>query len=64
MIILRHGKFFSGGKLFSSGCILPDTDEARRLVELGWADIVNNKPAKKRQTDKAEAPRENDEGNS
>lgn len=64
MIILRHGKFISGSRILKSGDVLPDTEEARKLVEVGRAEIINSsKPAKKRQPDKTENSPENVEGN-
>ena len=47
MIILRHDKFISGMRLYRSGEVLPDTNEARALVARGLAEVVNTgKPVK------------------
>ena len=59
MIILRHGKFISDGRIYTPGEIVPDTEVTRFLIEKGYAEVINNKPAKKR-PEKAEIPREND----
>ena len=60
MIILRHGKFISNGRVFISGEIVPDNEATRLLVEKGYAEIINtnSKPVRKPKT---ETPRENDE---
>ncbi len=61
MIVLRHGTFISNGKIFRAGSVIPDSNEARKLVEHGNAEIISNKTAKKA---KAEAPREDVKGDS
>lgn len=70
MIILRHGKFISGLRVFRAGDVLPDTSTAKLMVEKGYAEIVADSPkksaktAKKPEPDKVEPIRENVEGNS
>ena len=65
MIVLRHGKFISGFRVFQSGDILPDTSTAKELVEKGLAEIVADtskksaKVAKKSEPDKVEPTQEN-----
>ena len=54
MIILKHVKFISNGRIFRSGEVVPDNAVTRLLVE-------NSKSTKK---PKAETPRENVESDS
>ena len=65
MIILRHGRFISGSRIFKAGEILPDTPRVRELVARGMAEVIADvkatKAAKKRE---AETAQENVEGNS
>ena len=65
MIILRHGRYISGSRIFRVGEILPDTPGVQGLVERKLAEIIaENKTAKapkKRDTDTAP---KNDEGDS
>ena len=69
MIILRHGKFISGLRVFQSGDILPDTPTAKALVEKGLAEIVADTPkksakvVKKSEPDKVESTQENAKSN-
>ena len=62
MIILKHVKFISNGRIFRTGESVPDNAVTRLLVEKGYAEIINssNKPAKKPKT---ENTRENAEIN-
>ena len=65
MIILKHGKFISGTRIFRAGEILPDgpgvqTLVSRHLAE-AVADVKTTKVAKKRDPDPAP---KNDEGDS
>ena len=64
MIILRHGRYISGSRIFRAGEILPDTPGVQGLVAQGLAEVVekfkNPKAAKKRE---AGASQENVEGN-
>ena len=64
MIILRHGRFISGKRIFRAGEILPDTPGVQGLVAQRLAEVVAEvkppKPAKKREPDPAP---KNDEGN-
>ncbi len=65
MIVLRHARFISSGRIYKSGSVLPDSEYTRSLVEKGYAEIANDTqpvkpPAKK---PKADTPRENDTGN-
>ena len=63
MIILRHGRFISGTKIFRAGEILPDTPGTQRLVEQRLAEVVadikTQKAAKKREPEKTEPAQEN-----
>ena len=63
MIILKHVKFISNGRIFRSGEVVPDNAVTRLLVENGQAEIINpsSKTTKK---PKAETPRENVESDS
>ena len=65
MIILRHGRFISGSRIFRAGEILPDTSRVRELVAQGMAEVIETvkttKAAKKRE---AETTQKNVEGNS
>lgn len=63
MIILRHVKFISDGRVFRAGDIVPDNSVTRSLIEKGFAEIVNNNVKTSAKKPKAEAPRENDEIN-
>ena len=46
MIVLKHGKFISGLRLFHVGEVLPDTAVAKSLVDKGLAEIVADTPKK------------------
>ncbi len=65
MIILRHGKFISGTRIYRAGEILPDIPAVQSLVERHLAEAVAEsktaKAPKKRDTDTAP---KNDEGDS
>lgn len=39
-IRLKRGMFLSGGKLYKTGDVLPDTPGARALLEDGRAEVV------------------------
>ena len=64
MIILKHGRFISGTRIYRAGEILPDTPGVQGLVAQGLAETVeklkNPKSAKKRE---AGPSQENAEGN-
>ena len=62
MIILKNAKYISDGRIYKSGEILPDNAVTHGLVEKGFAVIMEDKPAKKK--DKAEASQENVKVNS
>ncbi len=66
MIVLRHAKFISSGRIYRSGDVLPDSEFARLLVTLGFAEIVDDNPPSKppAKKSKTETPRENDKGDS
>ena len=65
MIILRHGRYISGSRIFRVGEVLPDTPGVQGLVERKLAEAVAEvktlKAQKKR--DSEPAPK-NDEGDS
>ena len=65
MIILRHGRFISGTRIFRAGEILPDTPGVQKLVEERLAEAVaevkTQKATKKRESEPAP---KNVEGNS
>ena len=65
MIILRHGRYISGSRIFRVGEILPDTPGVQGLVERKLAEVIaeskTTKAPKKRDTDTAP---KNDEGDS
>ena len=65
MIILRHGRYISGLRIYRVGEVLPDTPGAQELVARGLAEAVAEvktpKATKKRDTEPAP---KNDEGNS
>ena len=66
MIVLRHARFISSGRIYKSGSVLPDSEYTRSLVEKGYAEIANDTqpvkaPAKK---SKAETVQQNDTVNS
>ncbi len=65
MIILKHGRFISGTRIYRAGEILPDTPGVQGLVERKLAEVVAEvktpKATKKRDTEPAP---KNDEGNS
>ena len=46
MIILKHGKFISGARIFRAGAILPDNADTQGLVSHGLAEIVADAPKK------------------
>ena len=56
MIILRHGKFISGLRIFRAGDVLPDTPTARELVKKALAEIVADTPKKSAKTLKKPEP--------
>ena len=62
MIVLRHGKFISSGRISKSGDVLPDNEFSRTLVAKGYAEIVSDNPPSKppAKKSKTEPPREND----
>ena len=70
MIILRHGRFISGLRVFHVGEMLPETASAKNLVEKGLAEIVADsskksaKNAKKIESEKTETSGENDKSDS
>lgn len=57
MIILKHGRYISGARIFRAGEILPDTPGVQGLVPQGLAEVVAEvktaKAPKKRDTDTA-----------
>ena len=65
MIVLRHGKYISGLRIYCVGDVLPDTPSAKSLVECGKAEIVADIPkksakiAKKPELEKIEPAQEN-----
>ena len=65
MIILRHGRFISGTRIFRAGEILPDTPGVQELVDKRLAEAVaevkTQKATKKREPEPAQ---KNVEGNS
>lgn len=72
MIILKHGRFISGTRIFKAGEILPDTPGVQELVDKGLAEVVADvsatcdatktpKATKKREP---EPVQKNDESNS
>ena len=69
MIILRHGRYISGARVFRAGEILPDTPGVQSLVEQKLAEVIAEvktpKSAKKREPEppKPEPVQENVEGN-
>lgn len=67
MIILRHGKFISGMRIFRAGEILPDTPGVQSLVAQNLAEVVADvktaKAPKKRDTEKVSPTPKNDESN-
>ena len=46
MIVLKHGKFISGARIFSAGAILPDNVDAQKLITQGLAEVVADAPKK------------------
>ena len=64
MIILKHGRFISGTRIFRAGEILPDTPGVQALVGKRLAEAVAEVKAAKA-AKKREAPtvQENAEGN-
>lgn len=68
MIILRHGKFISGMRIFRAGEVLPDNPASMELVEKRLAEVVADvkatKAAKKRDPEKVSPAPKNDEGDS
>ena len=46
MIVLKHGKFISGARIFRAGAILPDNADTQGLVSHGLAEIVADTPKK------------------
>ena len=64
MIILRHGRFISGSRVFRVGEVLPDTAGAQSLVAMGMAEAVAEvKAAKASKKREPEPAQENAEGN-
>ena len=69
MIILRHGRYISGARVFRAGEILPDTPTVQSLVAHKLAEVVAEvkatKASKKREPEppKPEPAQENAEGN-
>ena len=69
MIILRHGRYISGARIFRAGEILPDTPGVQSLVAQKLAEVVAEvkatKASKKRESEppKSEPVQENVEGN-
>ena len=65
MIILRHGRYISGARIFRAGEILPDTPGVQELVGKRLAEAVaeakTQKASKKRESEPAP---KNVEGNS
>ena len=65
MIILRHGRYISGARVFRAGEILPDTPGVQSLVAQKLAEVVADvktpKATKKRESEPAP---KNVEGNS
>ncbi|MBQ3446201.1 MAG: hypothetical protein IJG37_00980 [Synergistaceae bacterium] len=53
MIILRHGRYISGTRIFRAGEVLPDTPGVQELVDKRLAEAVaevkTQKAAKKRE---------------
>ena len=65
MIILRHGRYISGARVFRAGEILPDTPGVQSLVAQKLAEVVADvkTPKVPKKRDAEPAPK-NDEGNS
>lgn len=64
MIILRHGKFISGTKIFRAGEILPPTPGVQALVEQNLAEVIADvRPPKTAKKAKSETAPENNEVN-
>ena len=65
MIILKHGKFISGARIFRAGEILPDVPGVQTLVERHLAEVVAEvkTPKAPKKRDSEPAPK-NDEGDS
>ena len=42
MIVLKHGKFISGAKIFSAGAILPDNVDVQKLITQGLVVAQND----------------------
>ena len=65
MIILKHGRFISGTRIYRAGEILPDTPGVQGLVERKLAEVVAEVKAPKatKKRDNGPAPK-NDEGDS
>ena len=65
MIILRHGRFISGARIFRAGEILPDTPGVQSLVDRRLAEAVAEvKTQKIRKKSEPEATQKNVEGDS
>ena len=65
MIILRHGRYISGSRIFRVGEILPDTPGVQGLVEQKLAEaIAEVKTQKGRKKSDPEPVPKNDEGDS
>ena len=54
MIVLKHGKFISGARIFSAGAVLPDNADVQRLVLQGVAEVVADVPKKSAKSKKSE----------
>lgn len=54
MIVLKHGKFISGAKIFRAGAVLPDNADVQRLVLQGVAEVVADVPKKSAKSEKSE----------
>ena len=64
MIILRHGRFISGSRIFRAGEILPDTPGVQELVAKRMAEVIAEvKTPKSRKKSEPEAAPKNDESN-
>ena len=56
MIILKHGKFISGARIFRAGAILPDNADTQRLILQGLAEFVADTPKKSVKSAKKSEP--------
>ncbi|MBR0150255.1 MAG: hypothetical protein IJP89_02705 [Synergistaceae bacterium] len=54
---MKRARFISGGRIFKTGEILPETASARELAGRGFAEILTDpKPTKKQKAEPATAP--------